>query len=73
MLERNLPGWKAWQEDSRTELFDGTWLSVAAPAGEHTFHFRYLPWDVFLGLLLSAAGWGLAIFLLVKYRKQPQQ
>ncbi len=73
VLERNLPGWKAWQEDSRTELFDGTWLSVAAPAGEHTFHFRYLPWDVFLGLLLSAAGWGLAIFLLVKYRKQPQE
>ena len=38
-------------------------LEVIAPAGEHTYQFRYQPWDVFLGLALSLIGVILSIYI----------
>jgi uncharacterized membrane protein YfhO len=37
------------------------WLGVNLPAGAHTVEFRYQPWDVPLGLVLSLAGMLLAV------------
>lgn len=39
------------------------WLEVEAPAGEHIYEFRYLPWDVPLGLALSFLGIILCVWL----------
>ena len=49
-------GWTAWQDRVRTSLLPSPWLSVAAPDGQHTFSFRYRPWDVWVGMALSLAG-----------------
>ena len=44
-------------------IFGKQWISVEVPKGNHTFIFRYRPWDVPLGLVLSGAGIGLSIFI----------
>ena len=61
--ENSWSGWKAWMDGERTPLIRGQWLSVNAPAGEHTFQFRYRPWDVPLGLSLSLIGIIICIYL----------
>lgn len=60
--ENNWTGWYAWRDGERVPLLQGHWLSVDAPAGEHQYHFRYLPWDVPLGVLLSLLGIALSIW-----------
>jgi hypothetical protein len=37
------------------------WLATFAPAGQHTFTFRYRPWDVPLGALLTLVGFAAAL------------
>jgi hypothetical protein len=49
-------GWKAWRDRESVSLLGGTWLAVDAPAGKHTYTFRYFPWDVPLGIALSLIG-----------------
>jgi len=56
VYENSWNGWYAWRDGQRVELEDGQWLSVLAPVGEHVYEFRYLPWDVPLGLLLALVG-----------------
>jgi len=63
-------GWRAWQDDQPVELLPGPWLRTEAPAGVHVYRFRYLPWDVPVGLALSLLGVALAVFLWVKARTQ---
>jgi hypothetical protein len=46
-------GWKAWMDGERVPLIGTNWLEVETPGGNHTFQFRYRPWDVPLGLALS--------------------
>ena len=48
-----------WRDGERVELKDQSWLQVEAPAGQHDYEFRYLPWDVPLGILLTLVGIGL--------------
>jgi hypothetical protein len=60
--ENSWSGWYAWRDGKRVPLNQDRWLSVEAPAGEHTYRFRYLPWDVPLGVLLSVLGIGLCIW-----------
>lgn len=51
------PGWRVWVDGQPARLvFDENWLTVHAPAGKHAYTFRYLPWDVPVGLLLSFLG-----------------
>jgi hypothetical protein len=59
-------GWRARQDDQPVELLPGSWLRTQAPAGEHVYRFRYLPWDVPVGLALTLAGVALAVLLWVK-------
>jgi hypothetical protein len=49
-------GWKAWLDGERVQLIGNHWLEVEAPSGKHTFVFRYLPWDIPLGLALLVLG-----------------
>jgi hypothetical protein len=56
LQENSYSGWVAWRDGSRVPLDYGTTLQVDAPAGEHIYRFRYLPWDVPLGIVLFVAG-----------------
>lgn len=69
--ENALTGWIAWCDNKRTDLIPGQWLSVSTSAGEHSYKFRYIPMDFFLGLLLALLGLGFAIWLWVKPQPEP--
>jgi hypothetical protein len=64
--ENMLTGWYAWMDGRSVNLFHNTWLEVDAPAGKHTFTFRYLPWDVPVGLALFVLGASVCIWLWFK-------
>ena len=58
-------GWNAWVYNSPVELDESKdFLTVTAGGGTHHFRFRYQPWDVYLGMGLSAIGLALCAFLL---------
>ncbi|MBM2812397.1 MAG: hypothetical protein HW416_3156 [Chloroflexi bacterium] len=59
--ENNWSGWKAYLDEAHVPLAPSPWLEVSVPAGTHRIEFRYLPWDMPLGLLLCLAGLGLAL------------
>jgi hypothetical protein len=61
--ENNWSGWRAWMDGKSTPLAYNDWLVVPAPAGSHHFTFRYRPWDVPVGLLVTLAGVGLAVWI----------
>jgi hypothetical protein len=55
--EYSWSGWRVWMDGKVVGLeFDSAWLKVPAPAGKHTYVFRYLPWDVPLGFILFICG-----------------
>jgi hypothetical protein len=56
LQENSYTGWLAWRDGSQVPLLVGKNLQVDAPAGEHRYRFRYLPWDVPSGFLLFIAG-----------------
>lgn len=60
-------GWYAWRDQEPVSLREmqppEQWLSVEALAGAHEYRFSYLPWDVLVGLILSAIGFGVALVL----------
>ncbi|HUI89919.1 MAG TPA: hypothetical protein VLX61_14470 [Anaerolineales bacterium] len=63
-------GWYAWTDGRPVSLYQNQWLEVDAPAGTHTFTFRYLPWDVPLGLALFVMGIGACIWLWFRFPQQ---
>lgn len=64
--ENSWTGWFVSRDGQPAELGDGPWLTTPAPAGAHHYEFRYRPWDVILGLLLSLIGVGLVIGLWIQ-------
>lgn len=56
VYENAWDGWYAWVDGTPAALAGGQWLQVEAPGGTHHYRFRYLPWDVPLGALLTLAG-----------------
>ncbi|NOZ05212.1 MAG: hypothetical protein GXP41_02510 [Chloroflexi bacterium] len=64
-------GWKAWRDGAQVPLLDGRWIETEAPQGEHAYLFRYLPWDVPLGLFLFAVGGLLCLWLWVRPSAEP--
>ena len=54
--ENSYPGWRAAAGDRALALLPGDWLSVRIPAGRSDVRFRYRPWDVPAGLVLSLVG-----------------
>ena len=61
--ENQWSGWKAELAGSRAQLLSGQWLAVNLPKGSHVLRFRYRPWDVVVGVVLSAIGVILALYL----------
>ena len=59
--ENNAPGWAVSQNGFTADLNPGRWLSTSAPAGQYHYAFRYRPWDVTLGFVLTLVGIFLAI------------
>ena len=66
--ENSWSGWRARIDGQRVPLEREQWLAVQAPAGQHTYQFRYLPWDVVIGSLFTLAG-----IVLAAYWWQPRQ
>jgi hypothetical protein len=65
VYENMYDGWKARLDGEPARLIGDEWLSVDAPAGEHTYTFRYRPWDAILGSILAIISLFLAVVLLV--------
>ncbi|MEA1978351.1 MAG: hypothetical protein U9N80_10680 [Chloroflexota bacterium] len=61
--ENAFPGWIIQIDGVRSTLLEDTWLAVDAPAGKHEYRFDYLPMDVFVGVIFSAIGLVISIFL----------
>jgi len=71
--ENNWSGWKVWVDGKRVPLSGERWLEVDAEPGEHTYQFRYQPWDVPLGIILFFVGLGLCVyFWLAKPEEEPK-
>jgi hypothetical protein len=68
--ENAFDGWQATIDGNPTKLIPGVWLSVELPAGSHIVTFRYYPWDVPLGLLLTAIGVVLCVLNLWRGRNE---
>jgi len=66
--ENMYPGWRASRDGEPAQLGDGQWLTVSAPAGQHSYQFRYRPWDATLGILLTMTGLVVAVWL---WRRPP--
>jgi hypothetical protein len=64
--ENNWSGWYASRDGTSAQLADNQWLSVSAPTGLHHYEFRYRPWDVWVGAVLSLVGLSLAGVLWVR-------
>jgi hypothetical protein len=63
VYENRWRGWRVKRDGVAVDLVDNNWLSVQAPAGEHRYTFRYRPWDVMLGLLVTVIGGILSLVL----------
>jgi len=61
--ENQWEGWTATMDGSPVMLIPGRFLSVQAPAGFHTYEFRYKPWDVWVGLGVTILGIVFALYL----------
>jgi len=61
--EHSWTGWQAMRDSTQVRLARTDWLTVAAPAGEHRYTFRYRPWDVPLGVGLTLTGVVVAAWL----------
>ncbi|MCY3018823.1 MAG: YfhO family protein [Planctomycetota bacterium] len=50
------PGWRASVDGRPSSIVRayGGFMAVEVPAGDHTVHLVYTPWDVYLGITLSA-------------------
>lgn len=55
--ENYFSGWEVRMNEQPIPLIEkGYWLAANAPAGRNIFIFRYMPWDVPLGIALSFIG-----------------
>jgi len=61
--ENQWSGWRVRLDGDSVDFVPSDWLSVPAPAGQHHYTFRYRPWDVPLGLLVTLVGCVLAGWL----------
>ncbi|MGB7537588.1 MAG: hypothetical protein WBM17_03540 [Anaerolineales bacterium] len=50
-------GWQAAVDGTPAAIEETQFLSVPMPAGTHTASFRFRPWDVPVGFLISVFGW----------------
>ena len=72
MQEHAWSGWRVRRDGAPAALEPGPWLRVAAPAGQHTYEFRYRPWDALLGGATSVIGAILTLGLWMRLRRGVQ-
>jgi len=65
-------GWLASVDGKNADLARAITLMVDIPAGGHWISFRYRPMDVFLGVIISAAGCLAALIYVRREKKTPQ-
>ncbi len=65
-------GWSATLDTKTVALESDQWLRVPAPAGPHQYVFRYRPWDVLLGGVMTVGGVILTLELWVRDRPNIQ-
>ena len=68
--ENFFPGWQLWVDGARKDLVSDRLLSAEVPAGTHHYQFRYRPWDVLIGLLLTLSGIVFIVYLIRSNRKE---
>jgi hypothetical protein len=61
--ENTWSGWMGWMDSMRVDLIGQEWIEVDAPDGNHTYQFRYQPWDVVVGLFLFLIGAILSVYV----------
>ncbi len=61
--ENSWNGWTVTMDNHPVTLNDNIWLSTDAAAGIHRYEFRYLPWDVPVGLGVTIIGILLLLWL----------
>ncbi len=54
--ENSWDGWTVHMDGKRAVLEDSKWLQTAGLEGNHTYSFRYQPWDVWVGFALALVG-----------------
>jgi hypothetical protein len=64
--ENSWSGWSVKVDGKPQALLKDQWLRTEAPAGMHTYSFRYRPWDVPVGIFVSLCGIILSVFILVR-------
>ena len=62
VMENNYSGWKVWINGQRSRNVYGNWLSVDLSAGHNRVSFRYRPWDVLVGSIMTLSGIILAVW-----------
>ncbi|MBM3124654.1 MAG: hypothetical protein FJZ87_06220 [Chloroflexi bacterium] len=67
--ENMFGGWNAWIDGRSTDLIGTDRLAVYAPRGTHEYRFRYIPWDVPLGLACYVVGMLLCLWLWMPVRR----
>ncbi len=68
--ENYFSGWQLWVDGERRELTPDRWLSAPGEAGTHVYQFRYRPWDVLVGLLVTLAGVAFIAWLIIRDDKK---
>ena len=65
------PGWRAYVDGRRTEIFRANlaFRAVKVPPGDHTVLFRFIPISFYAGLVLTAIGFVLLGLLMVRGRR----
>lgn len=70
--EVNISGWKATVAGQEVPVIgDQGWIGIDIPAGESTTKLRYRPWEFWVGLALTLAGFILAaVSIVISHRIQ---
>ncbi len=69
------PGWMAWVDGSRVEVYRANYLfrAIELPAGTHTVVFAYRPLSFLAGVLISILAWaGIGFVILRRRRVRPK-
>lgn len=51
--ENAFSGWRAWEDGKPITLIGAKWLEVETSAGTHVYQFKYIAWDVFIGIVFA--------------------
>jgi len=56
LQEHNWQGWSVSRDSKSVSLSTGSWLNLPAPAGKHSYRFRFVSAEFLAGLLITICG-----------------